>query len=148
MKLRALTGGITALLLAASCVSASAQSKKNQEMKRVSSLFSTLDFSLDKRPDDWRIVIITDPKDWTKLRANFKTEADIAFTYLAGRVTYLNAQQIDQLDNKTLQWSLGHEMGHVVCGCNDEKKADEIADRLAWRNPDAALSHPAKGDAR
>jgi hypothetical protein len=85
-------------------------------------------------PEDWTIVVACTPVMWEQLRRKgdgFRTNT--AFTNLAGRLTVVNAEIYrESLPLRgTTHWSpklvLEHEHGHVVCRCNDERRADRAA---------------------
>jgi len=82
-------------------------------------------------PKDWTIVVACTPDVWERLRRKgdaFNTVT--AFTYVESRNTVLNGaiyQQSLPLQGTvhlTPRSVLEHELGHILCNCDDEAKAD------------------------
>lgn len=85
-------------------------------------------------PKDWTIAVACTPDIWERLqrkRDDFNTVT--AFTNLKGRLTVLNGAIYLEpvLLRGTRHWTprsvLAHELGHILCNCDDEAKADKAA---------------------
>lgn len=89
----------------------------------------TMDF-----PKDWTFVIACTQIAWEKLQRKADTlQTNTGFTNVQGRITVINARiyfempPLSGTTHPTPQLVLQHERGHIVCGCNDEWKADRAA---------------------
>lgn len=85
-------------------------------------------------PKDWTIAVACTPAIWERLqrkRDDFNTVT--AFTNLKGRLTVLNGTiYLEPVPLQgTRHWTprivLRHELGHILCNCDDEAKADKAA---------------------
>lgn len=85
-------------------------------------------------PKDWTIAVACTPAIWERLqrkRDDFNTVT--AFTNLKGRLTvlngtiYLEAGPLRGTSHWTPRSVLQHELGHILCNCSDEAKADKAA---------------------
>lgn len=83
-------------------------------------------------PKDWTFVVACNPIMWETLqRAGNAFETHTGFTNLNGRTTVLNARIYAEMPplsgsrHATTRLVLQHELGHVLCGCGDEWRADE-----------------------
>lgn len=85
-------------------------------------------------PADWTFVLACTPIVWEKLqRMADAFETNTGFTNLQGRITVLNGRiylempPLSGTTHPTAKLILQHEHGHILCGCNDEWKADRAA---------------------
>jgi hypothetical protein len=85
-------------------------------------------------PADWTFVLACTPIVWEKLqRTADALETNTGFTNVQGRITVLNARiylempPLSGTTHPTARLILRHEHGHILCGCNDEWKADRAA---------------------
>jgi len=85
-------------------------------------------------PKDWTIAVACTPAIWERLqrqRDDFNTVT--AFTNLKGHLTVLNGRiYLEPVPLRgTWHWTprrvLRHELGHILCNCDDEAKADKAA---------------------
>jgi hypothetical protein len=85
-------------------------------------------------PKDWTIAVACTQAIWDRLqrkRDDFNTVT--AFTNLKGRLTVLNGAiylqpvPLPGTNHWTPRSVLTHELGHILCNCDDEAKADKAA---------------------
>ena len=81
-------------------------------------------------PEGWTIAIACTPVAWNEsLRlAEYPLTAS-AFTSLHTRITVLNGAIFSGLRTE-YRGSIAHELGHIVCNCVNEVRADAAARRL------------------
>lgn len=82
-------------------------------------------------PEDWTIIVACNQEVWRLLqrRAN-ATLTNTAFTQVENRITVINGMMY--METLPLKGSthatplavLKHEHGHILCNCNDERKAN------------------------
>lgn len=76
-------------------------------------------------PPDWRVVVVCNENAWDQLmrqdRVNFVS--NYAFTFQPNHVTFIRAKVFLESMNYTPEQILRHELGHIVCGCDDEEAA-------------------------
>ena len=84
-------------------------------------------------PHDWTIVVACTPATWEYLQAKADAPGtNTAFTNQLGHVTvvrgmiYLELPRLG-IAHPTPRVVLEHELGHILCSCNDEVKADRAA---------------------
>ena len=85
-------------------------------------------------PKDWTFVLACTQTAWEKLqRLADAFQTNTGFTNVPGRITVINARiylempPLSGTTHPTPKLVLQHERGHIVCGCNDEWKADRAA---------------------
>ncbi len=76
-------------------------------------------------PSDWRVVVVCNENAWDQLmrqdRVNFVS--NYAFTFQPNHVTFIRAKVFLEPMHYTPEQILRHELGHVVCRCDDEEAA-------------------------
>jgi len=101
-------------------------------------------------PKDWRIAIACTAIAWKELQRKGDAFAtNTAYTNLKGRITILNGAIYQQplplrgTTRRTPKNVLRHELGHIVCQCGDEDKADHAAgfSDSAWLALDTPQIH-------
>jgi hypothetical protein len=92
------------------------------------------DLQTTKFPRNWTIIVACNQLVWEQLQWRGEAEAThTAFTNLQGRITILNGEiyrkplPLAGTAHRTPRLVLQHERGHIVCGCEDEWKADRAA---------------------
>ena len=78
-------------------------------------------------PPDWRVVVVCNEIVWDTLMRQDKVNfiSDYAFTVQLNRVTFIRAKVFLEPMDYTPAQVLGHEVGHIVCRCDDEN--------IAWK---------------
>jgi len=88
-------------------------------------IVNTLDY-----PADWNIYIAGE-KQWVNLMTKVDHTSQLAVTDRKQRITVLRALALTDpnVTGKyvTAHHVLAHELGHIVCNCNDEWKAENYA---------------------
>jgi hypothetical protein len=82
-------------------------------------------------PNDWTVVVTCNQRDWQDWAAKAKLPmgaAGLGFTSLKSKTTFLNGPKLfdgpvkpGMVDNV-----MRHEIGHILCNCTDENKANEL----------------------
>lgn len=76
-------------------------------------------------PPDWRVVVVCNENTWDELmrqeRVNFVS--NYALTFQPNHVTFIRAKVFLEPMHYTPEEVLRHELGHIVCGCDDEEEA-------------------------
>jgi hypothetical protein len=80
--------------------------------------------------------------EWVTMTRIYVTKAPLAFGNLQQRVTYVRASRAASISVLELRRLLAHELGHLVCACADQTRADEAADSILNATTRAA-SRPA-----
>jgi hypothetical protein len=95
---------------------------------------------------DWRFVVVPDNR-WAQTCATFRLERCVlAFSHLGIRATYLNSRLANLVEGPhwdeelarftpltgmpRLEWVLGHELGHILCGTAAEDIAEDAGNRM------------------
>ena len=97
--------------------------------------FATRPLQADLRkvsfPKDWTLLVACNSVAWQNLRRRADAlQTNTAFTNMAGHLTVLNGaiyRDMPPLRGTaflTPSGVLKHELGHIVCACNDEFQAD------------------------
>jgi Zn-dependent protease with chaperone function len=83
-------------------------------------------------PDNWRVVVVCSPATWAELKliSPALERTDYAFTLRTLRVTFINSQAYDWVPESQMRFVVAHEAGHLVCGCDDEDRADREARKM------------------
>lgn len=134
------------LLLFALPLSSHAQRILVVGAKRVASCdFATRPLMHDLRtahyPVEWTIVVACNQVVWEQLRQKADAlQTNTAFTNLKKRITVINGDiyraTLPLLGaRRTPELVLQHEMGHILCGCDDEEAADHVAVPDRIRSP-------------
>ena len=81
-------------------------------------------------PDEWTVIVACTDTAWsTALMVNRATGAsEMAVTNAAARWTLVNGAVWDRMRNRSRyspEMVLRHELGHIRCGCRDERRADQ-----------------------
>ena len=88
-------------------------------------IVNTLDY-----PADWHIYIAGE-KQWADLMTKVDHPSQLAVTDRKQRITVIRALALTDpnVTGKyvTAHHVLAHELGHIVCNCNDEWKAEDYA---------------------
>jgi hypothetical protein len=76
-------------------------------------------------PADWKVVVVCNDNVWDTLMRQGKVNfiSDYAFTFQPNRVTFIRAKVFLERMNYTPQQVLEHELGHILCTCDDEQVA-------------------------
>jgi len=81
-------------------------------------------------PSGWTIVVACNRLVWEQLRRNADAmETNTAFTNVAGHFTVLNGEIYREMlplrgtEQRTPGLVLKHELGHIVCSCDEEAVA-------------------------
>jgi|SRR4051812_19534239 hypothetical protein len=78
-------------------------------------------------PNDWRILVACSPVAWQNLlRAADVHGTHSAFTNLRKRTTVINADIFRRFSSQYRR-TLAHELGHILCNCSSEAKAEDFA---------------------
>ena len=128
------------LLLSALSIASHAQRVYVTGVKRVTNCeFATRPLIADlqelRYPKEWNILVACNRLVWERLQRNADAfETKTAFTNLQGRLTVLNGEIYQEMpplrgtDHRTPRLVLKHELGHIICGCDDEERADRVGE--------------------
>lgn len=84
-----------------------------------------------RTPREWSVVVVCNPQAWEHYRARFDSErTDAAFTLRSQRITLVNAAIYDTKPESLCLFILAHELGHLICACDEESKANKEAEKL------------------
>jgi hypothetical protein len=101
-------------------------------------------------PKEWNVLIACNQLVWDQLKRNADVlETNTAFTNLSGHVTVLNGEIYREMlplrgtGHRTPQLVLKHELGHVICGCGSEARADRAVGHVepSYRSSPASQGH-------
>lgn len=83
-------------------------------------------------PDDWKVVVVCNEIVWDMLmkQKNVDYLTDYAFTFQPNRVTFIRAKIFAERMPYTPEQVLRHELGHIICKCDDEDRAWNWAVKL------------------
>lgn len=83
-------------------------------------------------PDDWKVVVVCNEILWDTLmkQKNLEYLTDYAFTFQLNRVTFIRAKVFAERMRYTPEQVLRHELGHIMCKCDDEDRAWNWAVKL------------------
>ena len=135
------------LLLFALSIASCAQSVYVAGVKQVSDCeFATRPLIADlqelRYPKEWKILVACNRLVWERLKQNADAlETNTAFTNLSRHVTVLNGEIYREMlplhgtDHRTPQLVLKHELGHIICACASEDRADRVAGRVQSSYP-------------
>ncbi len=88
-----------------------------------------------KYPADWTVAVTCTPNYWEDaLRSFGYPRTNSAFTLLHAKVTVLNGEIFKELQ-PVYRRVIAHELGHILCGCDEEATADKIAWDLEKKLP-------------
>ncbi len=87
----------------------------------------------------WRWVVLND-NEWSRASLIYGTSSPLAFGNLNQRVTYVRGYKAAQMSSAELQLVLAHELGHLVCWCEDEDTATREGKRILASNTDTKRS--------
>ncbi len=104
----------------------------NWERNRITRLEQSLNFSKAAMTSTWSITIIPG-EDFQRRTEYLKINTASAYTFLQLRQTYLNEDYLIWHTDVEVRQTLGHEAGHLICECNSEQKANEIAYELQFK---------------
>lgn len=88
-------------------------------------------FPISSQPD-WKIFVV--PADqWREgLSAkNAQTSIGTCYTQLPFKFTYCRAEWVKGASVRQISHSLAHELGHIICNCDDERTAEAFANRYS-----------------
>ncbi|MGH9546060.1 MAG: hypothetical protein ACRD23_12700 [Terriglobales bacterium] len=76
-------------------------------------------------PADWKVVVVCNENMWDTLMRQSKVEfiSDYAFTFQSNHVTFIRARVFLEPMRHTPERVLKHELGHIMCKCDDEDRA-------------------------
>lgn len=122
------------LLLSLQTVAAHAQKILVAGVKRaVHCEFATkpliADLHVVRYPHDWTIIVACNDIVWQRLQRKADAQlTNTAFTYIHEGITVLNGLMYLQMPygtaHPTPRQVLKHELGHIICGCGNEARAD------------------------
>lgn len=83
-------------------------------------------------PDEWKVVVVCNEIVWDMLmkQKNVEYLTDYAFTFQPNRVTFIRARVFVERMRYTPEQVLRHELGHIMCKCDDEDRAWNWAVKL------------------
>jgi hypothetical protein len=80
--------------------------------------------------DNWTIFVIPSDDWWAGLTPALRKRADgSCYSRLDTHITYCRMEWARTADSQQIARTLGHELGHLVCNCVDEHKAEAFADK-------------------
>jgi hypothetical protein len=103
------------------------------------------DLHVVRYPHDWTIVVACNDIVWQRLQRKADVQrTNTAFTYIQHGITVLNGLMYLEIplrgtDHRTPRLVLKHELGHIICGCDDEERADRAGDD---RGPRTRINQP------
>ena len=76
-------------------------------------------------PADWKVVVVCNENVWDMLMRQDRVNliSNYAFTFQPNLVTFIRAKVFLEPMNYTPEQVLKHELGHIVCQCDDEEVA-------------------------
>jgi hypothetical protein len=76
-------------------------------------------------PADWKIVVVCNEILWDGLMKQSKVNyiSDYAFTFQPNKVTFIRAKVFLERMKYTPTEILKHELGHIICKCDNEEVA-------------------------
>lgn len=82
-------------------------------------------------PDGWKIVVVCNENMWDTLmrKSNVEFVSAYAFTFQPNHVTFIRARVFLERMRYTPKEVLRHELGHIVCKCDNEDKAWSWAEK-------------------
>jgi hypothetical protein len=140
------------LLLSALSIASHAQRVYVTGVKRAADCeFATRPLIADlqelRYPKEWNILVACNSPVWERLQRKADAfETKTAFTNLQGHITVLNGEIYRQMlplrgtDHRTPRLVLKHELGHIICGCDGEARADRVGE---YPEPRLRMSQPA-----
>jgi hypothetical protein len=80
-------------------------------------------------PPDWKVVVVCNENLWDSLMRQSKVQfiSDYAFTFRPNRVTFIRGKVFQVTMQYTPEQVLRHELGHILCRCDDEDRAWALA---------------------
>jgi len=124
-----------AMCLSISAIAAAPQftiwGSTDYERNRLTRLEQSLNFSKVPMTNTWNVTIIPG-EDFRRRVELLKVETDSAYTILQFRQTFMNEDYLVYADDGRVRHTLAHESGHLICECNSETKANEIAYQLEF----------------
>jgi len=79
----------------------------------------------------WTIIVADFPTYQRIANEGGKLGANTAFTNQATKTTYISDDWLRWgVSDKELKFTLAHEAGHIICGCESEATADVIGHKL------------------
>jgi hypothetical protein len=80
-------------------------------------------------PKDWTIVVACSDADWEFLQRKADAfETDHAFTNFQGKITVIRGEVfLNPPQFRPARLILLHELGHIVCHCDSEDRAEDWA---------------------
>lgn len=80
-------------------------------------------------PVRWRWVILNETA-WMSTSRIYQARSPLAFGSLLQRVTYLRGLRVAAMSSLELKRLLAHELGHLLCACTDQNRADDAAESI------------------
>lgn len=74
-------------------------------------------------PADWRFLVF-DEVQWNRITTDNGFKTRTAVSNLKAHITYVREAYAIAATDFELRQSLAHEMGHYLCGCTNEDKAN------------------------
>jgi hypothetical protein len=105
------------------------------ERIRIQKLADSLNFSGQPMPGWWRIVILP-PVRWEDALRYYHLEGRTAsaFTIMGQNETLVSEDYAQYHGGDQVRFTLGHEAGHLICQCQSEDRANDIA-RILTKKP-------------
>ena len=83
-------------------------------------------------PADWHFIVVSDD-DWRHIidkNGLNHGSPQSAVSNLKNHITFVRAAYAMQAPDWELRKTIAHEMGHYLCGCTDENKANFFQDQI------------------
>ncbi len=105
--------------------------KEVYDFDRIKFLANRLNFAGQPMVSYWSITVL-DRADWQEALLKYKLEGktETAFTLMGWNETFVNADYIHYTIDSTVEHTLAHEAGHLICECKSEDTANKIARKL------------------
>ena len=83
-------------------------------------------------PPDWRFLVVNDVQWKTIIEKNGldRSQAQSAVSNLAMHFTFVREGYAVRAPDNELRQTIAHEMGHYMCGCSNEDKANSEESKI------------------
>ena len=107
------------------------QGSTSWERNRLTRMESSLNFARQPMTNTWEVIIL--PEDqFEKNVEMWNLDTHSAYTYLPLRQTYINEAYLITAEDRRIRHTMAHEAGHLICECNSEQRANDIAYQLEF----------------
>src|SRR5271170_7346685 len=121
---------ILLVLLITVLPSANLDKSSAPQVDRVERLAKQLHFH-GEMTGEWTIIVTDFPTYQRIAKEGGKLGANMALTNQATKTTYISDDWLRWgVSDKELKFTLAHEAGHIICGCESEATADVIGHKL------------------